>query len=29
MGTKVLVLKHLGAPVIDEAAPVDTQPPPG
>jgi lipoprotein-anchoring transpeptidase ErfK/SrfK len=27
MGTRVLVIKHLGAPVIDEAAPVDTQPP--
>lgn len=28
-GTKVLVLKHLGAAIIDEAAPVDTQQPPG
>jgi hypothetical protein len=27
MGTRVLIIKHLGAPVIDEAAPVDTQPP--
>jgi lipoprotein-anchoring transpeptidase ErfK/SrfK len=27
IGTRVLVLKHLGAPVIDESAPVDTQPP--
>ncbi len=26
-GTRVLVIKHLGAPAIDEAAPVDTQPP--
>jgi lipoprotein-anchoring transpeptidase ErfK/SrfK len=25
LGTRVLVLKHLGAPVINEAAPVDTQ----
>ena len=25
IGTRVLVLKHLGAPVINEAAPVDTQ----
>ncbi len=28
IGTRVLVLKHLGAPVIDESAEVDTQPPP-
>jgi lipoprotein-anchoring transpeptidase ErfK/SrfK len=27
MGTRVLVLKHLGAPAIDEAAPVDSEPP--
>jgi lipoprotein-anchoring transpeptidase ErfK/SrfK len=27
MGTRVLVLKHLGAPPIDEAAPVDSEPP--
>jgi lipoprotein-anchoring transpeptidase ErfK/SrfK len=27
IGTRVLVLKHLGAPVIDESAPVDTEPP--
>ena len=27
IGARVLVLKHLGAPVIDEAAPVDTDPP--
>ncbi len=27
IGTRVLVLKHLGAPVIDESAEVDTQPP--
>jgi lipoprotein-anchoring transpeptidase ErfK/SrfK len=27
IGTRVLVLKHLGAAVIDESAPVDTQPP--
>jgi len=26
IGTRVLVLKHLGAPVINEAAPVDTEP---
>jgi lipoprotein-anchoring transpeptidase ErfK/SrfK len=29
IGTRVLVLKHLGAPIIDESAPVDTQPPEG
>lgn len=27
IGTRVLVLKHLGAPIIDERAPVDTEPP--
>ncbi|MFL5258114.1 MAG: L,D-transpeptidase [Hyphomicrobiales bacterium] len=27
IGTRVLVLKHLGAPPVDEAAPVDTEPP--
>ena len=27
IGTRVLVLRHLGAPVIDEGAPVDTEPP--
>lgn len=27
IGTRVLVLKHLGAPIIDESAPVDTEPP--
>lgn len=27
VGTRVLVLKHLGAAIIDESAPVDTQPP--
>jgi lipoprotein-anchoring transpeptidase ErfK/SrfK len=27
IGTRVLVLKHLGAPVINEAAPVDTESP--
>lgn len=27
IGTRVLVLKHLGAPIIDESAQVDTQPP--
>lgn len=27
IGTRVLVLKHLGAPIIDESASVDTQPP--
>lgn len=27
IGTRVLVLRHLGAPVIDESAPVDTEPP--
>lgn len=27
IGTRVLVIKHLGAPIIDESAPVDTQPP--
>jgi hypothetical protein len=26
IGTRVLVLKHLGAPVIDESASVDTEP---
>ena len=27
VGTRVLVLKHLGAAIVDESAPVDTQPP--
>jgi lipoprotein-anchoring transpeptidase ErfK/SrfK len=27
IGTRVLVLKHLGAPIIDESAPVDAEPP--
>lgn len=27
IGTRVLVLKHLGAPIIDESAPIDTEPP--
>jgi hypothetical protein len=27
IGTRVLVLKTLGAPVIDERAPIDTEPP--
>jgi len=27
IGTRVLVLKHLGAPVIDERAPIDGEPP--
>ena len=27
IGTRVLVLKHLGAAVVDEAAPIDSEPP--